>query len=167
MARRIVLPLLFLFVFFVSKSQELKVITAFDPLVNHTWEITGEWGNGLQFKQEMTLKKEASGTIITADTKGFLNETQTEWGPRNHGIRQIDAATGKMMFYEFDAFGLMTKGEVQTKGKDFYYIYEYEGLTLADRWEFVEEENYNYTIGTYTDGSIGEIYLQGKVKRKD
>lgn len=166
MARSVILPLL-LIVFNFTKSQDIKVITAFDPLIDHTWEITGKWVNGLEFRQELTLKKEASGTIITVNTKGFLNEEQTEWGPRNYGIRQIDAATGKMMFYEFDSFGQMTKGEVKTKGKSFFYVYEYEGLTLADRWEFVDEKNYNYTIGAYNDGKIGEIYLKGTVKRKD
>lgn len=166
MVRRIILPLLLIFLVNLANSQELKEITAFDALIGHTWEITGKWSNGLNFKQETTLNKAASGTIITADTKGFLNEAQTEWGPRNQGIRQMDAATGKIMFYEFDAFGQMTKGEVQTKNNDFYYIYEYEGLTLADHWQYVDDRNYIYRIGTYANGEMGEIYLEGKVKRK-
>lgn len=166
MVRRITLPLFLLFIINLAQSQEMKVITAFEPLVSHTWEIKGQWSNGLNFKQEMRLNKEASGTIITANTKGFLNEAQTEWGPRNHGIRQIDADSGKIMFYEFDAFGQMTQGEVLTKDKDFYYIYEYEGLTLADHWEFVDQKNYIYRIGTYKEGALGEVYLEGTIKRK-
>lgn len=167
MVRRITVAALLTFVFNMALSQELKVITVFDPLVDHTWEITGKWGNGLDFKQETTFKKEASGTIVTADTKSYLNDDQTEWGPRNHGIRQVDEASGKILFFEFDAFGRMTKGEVQVKENDFYYIYDYEGMTLCDKWEYVDEENYKYIIGAFKDGEIGEIYLEGQITRKD
>ena len=166
MARSVGSLFLLFFTITLAQSQELKVINAFDPLIDHVWVIEGEWGTGLKFKQEISFKKEASGTIITANTNGYLNEEQSKWGPRNYGIRQIDAKTGKMMFYEYDAFGGMTKGEVLTIGKDFYYIYEYEGLTLADKWEFVDNSNYTYIIGTYSEGQIGDIYLKGTISRK-
>lgn len=167
MVRRIVLSIWMTIVVNMAIGQELKMITDFDPLIDQTWEITGKWANGLDFKQEMILKKEAFGTIITADTKGYLNNDQTEWGPRNHGIRQIDEKTGKIMFYEFDAFGRMTKGEVQIINKDFYYIYEYEGMTLCDKWEYVDEEYYKYIIGSYKEGAFEEIYLEGRVIKKE
>ena len=167
MVRRLIVSTLLILVTKLTFSQELKLLTSFDALVGHSWEITGKWANGLDFKQEIFVDSKASGTIITTDTKSYITEDQTEWGPRNHGIRQIDHETGTLMFYEFDAFGRMTKGEVQVKENDFYYVYEYEGMTLCDKWEYVSPNHYKYIIGTLKEGEIETIYLEGKISRLD
>ena len=156
--------LLFLHVATLTQEDQLK---AFDPFLNKTWQIEGKWGNAMDFKQETTFRKALEGNLIIAESKGYINEGQTQWGDRNHGIRRYDAEAQKLKFYEYDVFGGFTEGEITIEGKDLLYIYTYEGQTICDKWEYVNENEYKYIVGTYGNGRIQLVLLEGKAKVKN
>jgi len=147
----------------VSQANELQ---GFENLVNNTWVANGEWSNGSQFKQEVHYTFSLNKTIIIADSKGFTNQEQTEYGNRNHGIRQYNATKNTIEFWEFDVFGGVTQGTVKIKGKDIWYRYNYDETTVTDCWEYVDDATYNFTVGTYKDGKWDAIYLKTVFKLK-
>jgi len=100
---------------FLSEAQENPLLV-FDNFIGKTWRIDAKWGNGSPFKQEVTFEYDLQKGILKASTKGFIDQGQETWGDRNFGIRKYDATSGKILFWEFDVFGGLTKGEVLVKG---------------------------------------------------
>ena len=141
-------------------------IQGFENLVNKTWIADGEWSNGSQFKQEVYYSYSLNKTIVIADSKGFTNQEQTEYGIRNHGIRQYNKTKNTVEFWEFDVFGGVTKGTVEIIDKNICYRYIYGEATVTDFWEYVNDSTYNYTVGIYKDDKWDAIYLQTVFKLK-
>jgi catechol 2,3-dioxygenase-like lactoylglutathione lyase family enzyme len=140
-------------------AQENTKLSGFNNLIGKTWKAEGLWGDGSKFKQEITLKYALDSTIIITNSKGFINPEQTEYGNRNHGIRKYDA-TGKIIFWEFDVFGGVTKGTVKLEDKNILYEYEYGDSKVTDIWEYVDENTYNFKVGNYSDGKWSQVYLE-------
>ena len=115
--------------------------------------------DGSTFKQEIKFKYDLNKQIIISESTGFIDSDQTEYGPRNHGIRQFNASTGEIQFWEFDTFGGVTKGTVKAKGKDIIYSYEYQGNRITDYWKYVDDFTYQYTVGSYENGDWKQIFL--------
>ena len=160
-------PLIILLLLSVSaivKAQEENPLSIFDALIGKTWAIEAKWGNGSFFKQEVSFRYGLEGNAVFAETKGFVDTEGEEFGDRNFGVRKFDKESDKILFWEFDTFGGVTTGEVQLKGKNTWYVYEYGGTTLADIWEYVDEETYIYKVAQYTDGKMGDVYLEGVYK---
>ncbi len=142
-------------------------LAAFEPLMGKTWLAEGKWGDGSNFKQEVTFLYDLNKQLVIARSKGFTNEEQTAFGDRNHGIRKYDPVTKKFRFWEFDVFGGVTEGEILFVDRDIIYVYEYGGFTLADRWTFVDERTYDFTVGTWNKGTQDQIFLKTKFEIKE
>lgn len=147
-------------------AQEPAPLSVYADQVGSTWVIDAQWGNGSPFKQEITLSYGLNNAVVIAKTRGFIDQEQTTLGDRNHGIRKFNSETNQIEFWEFDAFGGLTQGTVTVKGKDLYYVYEYQGTWLADIWEYKDEDTYVYKVAQYVDGTVGDVYLTGEYKRK-
>ena len=147
-------------------GQENK-LNGFDNLVNKTWLADGEWSNGTQFKQEITFNYDLNKTIVVTNSKGFTNQAQTEYGNRNHGIRQYNAKENKIEFWEFDVFGGVTQGVVEFTDKHIYYNYKYGESMVTDCWEYIDDETYKFIVGSYKDGKWEAVYLQTEFKLKN
>ncbi|MDC6364461.1 MULTISPECIES: VOC family protein [Flavobacteriaceae] len=143
-----------------SSKAQLNKLDIFDNLVGKTWEAEGEWGDGSKFKQEITFQYSLDSTLIIADSKGFTNKEQTNYGPRNHGIRKLDPQTNSIKFWEFDIFGGTTEGSVKSKDKDIIYSYAYGESTITDYWAYVDDHTYDFTVGAYKDGAWEQTYLK-------
>ncbi|MFD2098803.1 VOC family protein [Flagellimonas iocasae] len=139
-------------------------LSVFEPLLGKTWKAEGTWGDGSKFKQETIFKYSLDSTLILAESKGFTNQEQTKYGPRNHGIRKFDAESNSLKFWEFDVFGGVTTGTISTKEKDIIYTYEYGGSTITDYWKYVNANTYSYTVGSYENGTWNQTYLQTEFK---
>ena len=129
-------------------------------LIDKTWYAEGNWGDGSKFKQEITFTKDLEGSIIIARAKGYVDQEQTKYGNRNHGIRKFNPETGQCEFWEFDAFGGVTKGEVVFDGKDIIYQYKYGESVVTDMWQYKNDSTYTFTVGSYTDGQWNQKYLE-------
>lgn len=162
---RLSLILFALLIVRLSPAQE-DPLAAFDQLLDKTWLLEGSWGNAMAFKQETTFRKNLEGQLIIAESKGYIDQEQTQWGDRNHGIRRYDAEEKKLKFYEYDVFGGLTEGEIKVEGKDFLYIYRYEGQMICDKWEYVSDTEYRYLVGTYKNGQLDMILLDGQATLK-
>ena len=147
-------------------NNSIPPLSAFDQVVGKTWRAEGHWSNGQIFKQEITFKKDLSQNLITTESYGFVDQQQTEWGKRNHGIRQWNEDEGKIMFWEFDVFGGVTQGEVEVKDDNIYYHYEYGGSTITDAWIRVDDFTYDFKVGDYKDGQWKAVYLSTQFKTK-
>ena len=141
-----------------ANAQE-RSLSVFDPLVNSTWQANGQWGDGSAFKQQIHFRESLNGKVIIADSKGFTNKEQTNYGNRNHGIRWYDQEGGKLRFWEFDVFGGLTQGEVSSQAKNIIYTYNYGGTEVTDMWEFVNDSTYNFKVGSYSNGQWQQVYL--------
>ena len=158
---------LFLFLVpLVMCSQDHK-LQGFDHLVNKTWVANGKWSNGDVFKQEVSFNYDLNKTIVITNSKGFINQDKSEYGNRNHGVRQYNAKEDKIEFWEFDVFGGVTQGTVEIKGKDIYYHYSYGESLVTDCWKYVDDKTYRFTVGSYKDGKWGAIYIQTDFKLKN
>ncbi len=135
-------------------------LSVFDNLMGKTWKAEGDWGDGSQFKQETIFRYSLDSTLVIAESKGFTNREQTEYGPRNHGIRKFDAQSNGIKFWEFDIFGGTTEGVVKIRDKDIVYTYSYGASTVTDYWEYVDENTYNFTVGSFKEGIWEQIYLK-------
>ena len=135
-------------------------LSVFDNLIGKTWKAEGNWGDGSQFKQETTFRYSLDSTLVIAESKGFTNREQTEYGPRNHGIRKFDAQSNGIKFWEFDIFGGTTEGVVKIRDKDIVYTYSYGASTVTDYWEYVDENTYNFTVGSFKEGVWEQTYLK-------
>lgn len=139
----------------------------FENLVNKTWIAEGEWSNGSKFKQEVSYTFNLNKSIVVADSKGYINKEQTEYGNRNHGIRQYNSVEDKIEFWEFDVFGGVTKGTVQIKDRNIWYQYKYGDATVTDCWEYMDDSKYKFTVGSYINDKWEAIYLQTVFKLKN
>lgn len=97
----------------------------FKPLENFIWKAKGKWSDGSTFKQEVSLKFLLDNKIVKVESKGYTNKEQTEFGLRNYGIRQYDVKSKTIRFWEFDIFGTLTEGTVESEGKNLIYKYDY------------------------------------------
>nr|WP_298789367.1 VOC family protein [uncultured Allomuricauda sp.] len=157
MIKKIVL-FLALGIFLQGQGQE--PLSVFENLIGKTWFAEGDWGNGTKFKQEITFQYDLEGALVISKSKGFTNQKQTTYGDRNHGIRKFDKESNTIRFWEFDIFGGTTEGTVKTKGKDIIYTYSYGGSTVTDYWEYIDENSYNFTIGSFENGEWKQVFLK-------
>ena len=153
------LTLISLVVFIYSQAQENR-LSVFDNLMGKIWKAEGNWGDGSQFKQETIFQYSLDSTLVIAESKGFTNREQTEYGHRNHGIRKFDAQSNGIKFWEFDIFGGTTEGVVKIRDKDIVYTYSYGASTVTDYWEYVDENTYNFTVGSFKEGVWEQTYLK-------
>ncbi len=158
-----VIILLLLSISISSWGQEANLYI-FKNLTNKVWKAEGNWEDGTTFKQEIIFEFDLDSTIVIAKSKGFTNKEQTEYGPRNHGIRKYDEITKVIHFWEFDVFGGVTEGVVKIYDKNIVYQYEYGDSLITDMWEYVDNTTYNFIIGNYKDGEWKQKYLQTKFK---
>ena len=153
-----ILFLLLLFIPLLSFTQNSE-LSIFDNLIGKRWSAEGNWEDGSVFKQEVTLEYALNNTLIIARSNGFTDEAQTKFGARNHGLRQYDASSKSIKFWEFDVFGGLTEGVVFNEGKNIIYQYEYGGSTITDMWEYVDDYTYNFIVGNYENGNWKQKYL--------
>ncbi|MDG5490885.1 hypothetical protein [Psychroserpens sp. SPM9] len=156
---------LFLILPIITIGQD-RDLSAFRPLVDKTWVAEGKWENGTEFKQEVNFHYDLDNSIVIANSKGFVNQEQTKYGPRNHGVRQYDKASKSFKFWEFDVFGNVTTGTVVFQGKNILYHYKYGDLMMTDMWEYVDESIYNFKVGIYANGNWEQYYLNTVFKAK-
>jgi hypothetical protein len=157
-------PLFFLMLYTTITQAQPNPLAAFDQLVNRTWSAEGQWADGSAFKQEIHFEYSLDEKIVLAKSKGFTDEQQTKYGPRNHGIRKYDTASKTIRFWEFDVLGGLTEGIVQVEGKNILYQYQYGDALITDLWEYVDEDTYHFKVGNYEDGSWTEVYLETQFK---
>lgn len=139
--------------------EELRA--AFAPLIGKSWRADGKWADGTVFAQEVRFEWDLERSAVIARSNGFVDGKQEQWGQRNHGIRYYDQQVEEFRFAEYDVFGGVTPGLMGMENNSIYYIYNYGGTDLVDAWEMVDENTYNYTVGTMTeDGSWETIFLQ-------
>lgn len=143
----------------ISFSQTTE-LTAFDNLIKKTWEAEGTWSDGSKFKQEIYMGYDLDRNIVLVKTRGFINEEQTLFGKRNHGIRMYDKTSGSFKFWEFDIFGGVTEGSFKFVGKDLYYTYNYGETTVTDVWEYVDDYTYNFKVGVYDGTDWTQLFLE-------
>ena len=167
MKKLIVLLVLSLTSLFQASLLSQQSLDIFKPLVDKVWYAEGTWGNGSSFKQEVEFSFDLGGQLVIAQSQGFTNMEQTEYGPRNHGIRRYDAETQQILFVEYDVFGGVTKGEVQGNERDIIYTYDYGGTMVTDYWQYVDEDNYNFTVGMMKDGKWQQKLLETRFVRKN
>ncbi len=136
----------------------------FDNLVNKTWKADGVWSNGTKFKQEVSFNYDLNKTLVIVNSKGFINKEQTAYGNRSHGVRQFNAKQNNIQFWEFDVFGDVTQGKVSFKDKDIYYHYHYGDTMVTDCWEYINDNTYKFTVGSYKNDKWESIYLQTEFK---
>ena len=134
-------------------------LSEFDNLVTKTWKASGNWQDGSKFEQEVCMYYSLDSAIIIVNSKGFIDEEQTIFGLRNHGIRMYDKKADEIKFWEFDIFGGLTEGSVFAEGKNIVYQYSYGDTFLTEMWEYVDDSTYNFKIGVYEDEIWMKIYL--------
>ncbi|MFC4220454.1 VOC family protein [Flagellimonas marina] len=159
-----ILPISLLLAGFFNLHAQKSELAFFEPLLGKTWKAEGSWGDGSKFKQETVFKYSLDSTLVLAESKGFTNQEQTKYGPRNHGIRKFDTESSSFKFWEFDVFGGVTSGTISTKGKDIIYTYEYGGSVVTDYWKYVDANTYDFTVGNYENGTWKQTYLQTQFK---
>ncbi|MCK8479812.1 hypothetical protein [Psychroserpens algicola] len=159
MKNKIILIMLLSTTFFYSQSSKLII---FENLVNKTWKAEGKWGDDSKFKQISTFEFALDSSIVIVKSEGYVDQKQEKFGMRNHGIRKYDKETNTILFWEFDVFGGLTKGELILEGKNMYYNYKYGNSIITDAWLWVNENEYNFKVGTYENGEWVQVYLETK-----
>ncbi len=157
--------LLFLLVPIIIYTQK-NPLEIFNPLVNHTWYAEGKWGDGSQFKQEITFEFSLNNQIINVQSLGFTNTSQTEFGLRNQGIRQYDSKSKKIKFWEFDVFGGLTEGTVEGDNNNLIYKYSYGETLMTEMWVYKTENSYDFIVGVYENGKWTQKFLETEFKRE-
>lgn len=142
-------------------------IAFYEAQIGKTWVIDAKWGDGSPFKQELTLTYGLQGQVVYVHTKGYIDQERTVIGDRNFGVRKYDEETGKVLFWEFDAFGGVTTGEVVSQGRDLWYIYQYGEQTIADIWEYLDDETYAFRVVSFDNNEVGDMYLKGAYRLKE
>lgn len=145
-------------------QNKMNPLDGFSTLKGKTWVAEGEWGDGSVYKQEITFSSQLDGKLIIAESDGFIDQSQTEWGHRNHGIRKWNEEKGIVEFWEYDVFGGMTYGTVSIEGKNMYYSYDYGGTQVTDAWIFKDDRTYQFKVGSYENGQWNQIYLDTEFK---
>lgn len=162
--KHILISLLLLPCFAQSQDNALEI---FRPLEGYKWYAEGQWGDGSAFKQEVELEFTLEDNLIKVASKGFTNTEQSEFGPRNHGIRQYDEQLGKIKFWEFDVFGGLTEGIVWGEGKDIIYSYDYGGTKLTEKWVYKDDNTYAFIVGVFENNGWVQKFLETEFKRKE
>lgn len=157
---------IFIIFLFATSNVAAQQLEAFETLCGNSWTATGQWGDGSPFVQQMNFSFSLDSNIVIVETFGFVDQTNTQYGHRNHGIRKWNAKLNQIEFWEFDVFGTLTKGSIKTSDKDISYYYDYGDYKMIDRWTFVNDSTYNYTVGSLQNGVIDEVYLETVFKRK-
>jgi hypothetical protein len=88
------------------------------------------------------------------------------FGLRNEGVRSWNAADSLIYFFEFDKNGGITTGTVTVNKKDFYYDYEYQGMTLRDSWEFIDANTYLLIVGIWDSETWKQKIHEAKFEKK-
>lgn len=143
-----------------SLTAQQNPLSIFEPLVGKTWIAEGDWGDGSPFKQEIRFDYDLGKKMVRSNTNGFTNQAKTKFGKRNHGIRQWDESRGEIRFWEFDVFGGVTRGKVFSEGNTIFYQYQYGNSIVTDAWEWVNDQQYRFTVGIYADGNWEQIMLK-------
>ena len=146
---------------------QAEQLTFFKPFMNKTWVADSNWTTGSAFRQEARFTFGLDSTIVIVQSNGFTNPEQTQFGPRNLGIRQYDHKEKKFKFWEFDVSGGLTIGEVVPDGKDLFYHYSYGELFLTDAWLYQNDSTYQFKVGSYKDGEWEKIYLEAQFRARD
>ncbi|NNF36867.1 MAG: nuclear transport factor 2 family protein [Saprospiraceae bacterium] len=159
----------FLFSFLIasiigSSQDNNNQLDGFSPLIGKTWVAEGQWGDGSVFKQEITFSSKLDGKLIMAESDGFIDQSQTGWGHRNHGIRKWNKEKGIIEFWEYDVFGGMTYGTVAMEGKNIFYSYDYGGTLITDAWIYKDDRTYQFKVGSYEGGKWNQVYLDTEFK---
>ncbi len=134
----------------------------FKPLENYIWIAEGKWGDGSTFKQELSFDFSLNNKLVKVETKGFTNVKQTEFGTRNHGIRQYDTNLKKIKFWEFDVFGNCIQGTVDVDNKNIIYTYDYQSTIVTEKWIFVDDLTYQFIVGIFKNGEWKKKFLETK-----
>lgn len=146
-------------------SLNAQDLASFKNLVGSTWVSEGKQLGGFDGKTEKVFEWGLDGKIVKVKT--WTTDPQSgEFGLRNEGVRAWDQAAGKVLFYEFDKFGGITKGEVIMEESSLHYQYEYEGLTLRDSWQKVDENTYDYTVGQWENGDWSQVFHKAQFIRQ-
>ena len=159
--------LIILFLVSALSIQAQNQLEFFGPLTGGIWKAEGAWGNGTKFRQEKTFEFQLNNQIIVSKSKGYTNQEQTTYGPRNHGVYAYDKESDTINFWEFDVFGGVTQGTITSNGKDIIYSYEYGDYQLTDYWEFVDDRTYNFKVGTFKDGVWEQVFQSTQFKRSN
>ncbi len=161
---KIRIQILFILFPIIVIGQDTK-LSMFQNIVGKTWKAEGSWGDGSKFYQETYFHYDLDSLIVLAESTGFVDLNQTKLGKRNHGIRQYDAISEEILFWEFDIFGGLTKGSVFQDGKNIIYQYKYGDSKVTDMWEYVNDTTYNFKVGEYKNGNWSQIYLTSQFKQ--
>jgi hypothetical protein len=162
--------LLALFTLSTLKAQDVNPsLQAFENLVDDTWKGEGTWENGSHFVQHIMFERGLSGKIIKVKTYGNVSRGGSEFGLRNEGVRAWSEEASAVKFWEFDIFGGITEGIVDTDGNDMYYHYSYDAgqgpTEITDAWLYRDKDTYQYIIGVYQNGEWKQKYLSTTMKR--
>ncbi|WP_109829673.1 hypothetical protein [Reichenbachiella versicolor] len=141
------------------KAQE-NPLSIFKPLENYIWTAEGNWGDGSQFKQVISLEFSLNDKIVKVESKGFIDTAQTQFGSRNHGVRQYDQKAKAIRFWEFDVFGNLTEGTVEKEDRDIIYKYVYGGTSVTEIWKYKSDTTYGFIVGIYEDGEWKQKFLE-------
>lgn len=144
-------------------------LNAFAPLIGGTWQAEGQWSNGTVFWQQQRYAWGPGKAFVTVQTYGPLTPEDTTLVQRNEGIRAWDANTETMRFWEFDRLGGITEGTVGLVEGGISYSYRYtvgeETLSLYETWMQIDAHTFAYRVGTTTDGTWNDVYLDAHFKR--
>ncbi len=160
---KILHSILFTFGLFILSAQ--NPIQVFDNLVESTWISEGQQLGGFVGKTEYEFSTGLNGSIIYVKT--FTTDPKTkEFGLRNEGVRAFNANSKQLEFYEFDKLGGITKGVLIVEEKNMHYEYEYQGMILRDSWIFKSKNEYQYIVGTWSDGKWTKKFHEATIKRR-
>lgn len=154
------------------KAQEgITSLQTFENLIGGTWEGRGAWENGAPFSQHIMFEWGLSGKMIKVKTYGNVSREGNEFGLRNEGVRAWSEEASTVKFWEFDIFGGLTEGTVDTDGNDIYYHYSYDAgqgpTKLTDAWIYRDKDTYQYIIGIYQNGEWKQKFLSTDMKRNE
>ncbi len=156
--------LIILLLFSASLYSQTPLTQAFDPLIGRTW-ITANADSS--FRQEVTFSYDLDSTLVIAESDGYTDQSRTQWGARNHGIRRYNPNSKEIEFYEFDVFGGLTEGKVTIEGKNLYYSYQYADagdMILTDGWEYISDGEYAFKVGNRENGQWQQIFIESIFK---
>ena len=158
--------LLLLFFPWFCQAQE-NPLDIIKPLEGKTWTAEGTWGDGSMFKQEITVSFGLGDQLVIVRSNGFTDTKQSQFGPRNHGVRQYDSAANQIRFWEFDVFGQVTEGTVESEGRHLIYRYDYGGTLVTEKGKFRDEKTYDFIVGILEDKEWKQKFLETQFKAKD
>lgn len=154
-----------IFFSFESDAQKKMPLEKFEQLIDGIWITEGEWSNGQKFKQEIDFEWGLNQKIIKVKTFGIIDPKTNKYGLRNEGIRAYNAQDSLIYFWEFDVFGGITKGVCYFEGNNLHYEYDYQGKKLKESWLYINQNNFDYQIGSMINGKIEKIYMKSSYKR--